>query len=203
MNREKSQNMPQKNMTEKTVISSSESTNLQSSTEVTLDKVVQMIDEVKKETSTEMMRQVQTDKASLITVFGVFASIISFLTIEFQFLRTICSFEKLIGFTIILASLLLCFNIALDYLVKSRIDKETPMPNMIFTIFVLALFVLGIVFMYRGNEEKCKDNKIYEKYLENFENQQVEFNENYLNAQNKKYNEINDRITGIEKQIKK
>lgn len=178
---------------------------------ITIETVRKEINEVKEnflktaksDANEEIKKQVQTDKASLITVFGIFASIISFLTIEFQFLRTICSFEKLIGFTLILASLLLCFNLALDYLVKSRTDKETPKPNVIFCILVVILFILGIKFIYLGNEEKCRDNKIYEKYLENFTNQQTEFNQNYKKEQNDKFNEINAKIGDIEKQIKK
>jgi len=157
----------------------------------------------KTEASEEIRNQVQTDKASLITVFGIFASIISFLTIEFQFLRTICSFEKLIGFTLILSSLLLCFNLALDYLVKSRTDIRTPKPNIIFSIFVIVLFLTGIFFMFFGNEEKCMDNKIYDKYSEDFANQQTQFNQDYMNVQNKKYDEIETKIGDIEKQIKK
>lgn len=157
----------------------------------------------KTEASEEIRKQVQTDKASLITVFGIFASIISFLTIEFQFLRTICSFEKLVGFTLILSSLLFCFNIALDYLVKSRTDGETPRPSTIFSVFVIILFILGICFIYSGNEEKCKDNKVYDKYSESFTNQQAEFNQKYTDEQDKKFNDINTKILDIEKQIKK
>ncbi len=157
----------------------------------------------KTEATEEIRKQVQTDKASLITVFGVFASVISFLTIEFQFLRTICNFEKLLGFTLILASLLLCFNLALDYLVKSRTDKETQKPNIIFSVFILILFILGILFTFLGNEKMCNDNKIYEKYSEYFNAQQIEFNQKYTNEQNKKYNEIETRVGNIENQIKK
>lgn len=141
----------------------------------------------KKEADEEIRKQVQTDKTSLITVFGIFASIISFLTIEFQFLRTICSFEKLIGFTLILASLLLCFNLALDYLVKSRTDTKTPTPNILFGVYIIFLLVIGISFIFLGNEEKCKDNKIYEKYSEDFKNQQME---------------IQSKVEDIDKQLK-
>jgi len=155
------------------------------------------------EASEEIRNQVQTDKASMITVFGIFASIVSFLTIEFQFLRTVCSFEKLIGFTIILASLLLCFNVALDYLVKSRTDIKTPKPNTAFSIFVVIFFLAGIYFTSLGNEEKCKDNKIYEKYSEEFKNQQTDFNHNYTNERNEKIKEIEARIKNIENQIEK
>jgi len=172
---------------------------------ITEETIRKAIEKAKNEfliaTKTEIQKQAQTDRASLITVFGIFASIISFLTIEFQFLRTICSFEKLVGFTLILASLLLCFNLALDYLVKSRTDKETPKPNLIFNISAVILFILGIIFINFGNEEKCKDNKIYEKYSEEFKNQQTEFNQNYTIEQNKKYNEIKSKIEIIEKAI--
>lgn len=151
----------------------------------------------------EITKQVQADKASIITVFGIFASIISFLTIEFQFLRTVCSFEKLIGFSLILGSLLLSFNLALDYLVKSRTDTKTPKPSIFFCIFVTALFILGIFFIYSGNEEICKENKVYEKYSEDFKNQQRDFNQSYVVEQNNKYNELETEIVNIKKQIKK
>lgn len=207
--------MPKKNQQSNTVGEKSSFQPTQSEPPITLNEAKREIAEAigkakedflkiaKTEASEEIRKQVQTDKASLITVFGVFASIISFLTIEFQFLRTICSFEKLIGFTLILASLLLCFNLALDYLVKSRTDKETPKPNIIFGVFLIILFISGICYTYLGNEEKCKDNKIYEKYSGNFENKQMEFNQNYTSEQNKKYNELNNKIEDIEKQIKK
>lgn len=157
----------------------------------------------KTEATEEIRKQVQTDKASLITVFGIFASIISFLTIEFQFLRTICSLEKLLGFTLILASLLLCFNLALDYLVKSRTDKETPKPNIIFGIFVVILFTLGIYYTSLGNEAMCQDNKIFEKYSENFLDQQEEFNKTYGSEQDKKYNEIQSDVNNIKMKMNK
>ncbi len=153
--------------------------------------------------SEEIKSQVQTDKASLITVFGIFASIISFLTIEFQFLRTICSFEKLIGFTLILCSLLLCFNIGLDYLVKSRTDSETAKPERIFSVFVIILFIIGIcITSFLGNEEKCNNNKIYEKYSAEFTSQQDDFNKSYKNDLEQKYRELENKILNVQNQIK-
>ena len=68
---------------------------------VTLQEVETMIKnaEIKilQKADHKINEQVQTDKASLITVFGLFASIISFLTIEFQFLKTIDNFNRIIG----------------------------------------------------------------------------------------------------------
>jgi hypothetical protein len=118
----------------------------------------------------EMIRkQVQLDKASLITVFGIFASIISFLTIEFQFLKTVCSFEKILGFTLILFSLLFTFNVALDYLVKSRLDKKTPELSKHFTSLIALFFLIGILLTYKGNEEFCRENEIYQRYSDEYD----------------------------------
>ena len=64
--------------------------------------------------------EIQKDKSSMITVFGIFASIISFLTIDFQFLKTICDPGIILSFTFILFGMLICFNLALDSLVSKR-----------------------------------------------------------------------------------
>lgn len=95
------------------------------------------------EAKREIEKQVQTDKASLITVFGIFASIISLLTIEFQFLQKASSAKSVLGLSLVLFASLFGFNIALDYLVKSRLDKETPYPNLFFAVFTMLLFALG------------------------------------------------------------
>ncbi len=118
--------------------------------ELNLDDVKQMIETAKnkavQEAKDEMAKQIQTDKATLITIFGIFASIVSFLTIEFQFLKNLPSIEKILGFSCILFSLLLGFNIGLDYLIKSRLYHETPKPHKYFYLLIFCLFVLGIIF---------------------------------------------------------
>ena len=67
------------------------------------------LDRVLQDAKEEIAKQIQTDKATLITIFGIFASITSFLTIEFQFLKTISSIEKILGFTLVLFALLFGF----------------------------------------------------------------------------------------------
>src|SRR5437868_4106995 len=42
----------------------------------------------------EIDKQIQTAQASFITVFGIFASITSFLTIEFQFLKGLANINQ-------------------------------------------------------------------------------------------------------------
>ena len=153
--------------------------------------------EVREDADKAIREQVQMDKASLITVFGIFASVISFLTIEFQFLKTLCSFEKILGFTLILFALLFGFNVALDYLVKSRLDKQTPRPNLYFILMVVIIFIGGVYFTFQGNEEICKDNKIYQRYSDQFEANSTEQQEEIQGE----LNNINSKIQGLELMI--
>lgn len=150
--------------------------------------------EVKDDADKAIREQVQTDKASLITVFGIFASVISFLTIEFQFLKTLCSLEKILGFSLILFALLFGFNVALDYLIKSRLDKQTPKPNLFFTIMVMGVFFAGVYFTFQGNEEFCRENKIYQRYSDKFD-------EYFLDRQEElqiQFNDVNSKIENLE-----
>jgi hypothetical protein len=122
------------------------------------------LDKVLSEAKDEISRQIQTDKATLITIFGIFASITSFLAIELQFLKTISDLDQIIGFSCILFALLLGFNIALDYLVKSRIDKEIPKPHICYYAFVFILF--GVGFLFISDKKTLQENQNYQKSIE-------------------------------------
>ena len=175
--------------------------------DVIFDKVEKLFKTAEIETDKKIRQAVETDKASLITVFGIFASITSFLTIEFQFLKTICSYEKLLGFTLVLFALLLGFNLGLDYLVKSRTQKDVTEPPLTiasywmkkitapmqpkeeskpkrsinyldrYCIFIGVLLLVGIYFASIGNEYKCREDAIHNRYVEEFEERQGEFEE--------------------------
>jgi hypothetical protein len=129
--------------------------------------------ETKEYVKAEIEKQVQTDKASLITVFGTFASILAFLTVEFQFLKTINTLEKITGFTLILFSLLISFNLILDYVIKLRTQNNTSKPNI--TIFVAMIIILlgGIYLTSRNNfadmNEWKKQNEELSDKIKNYE----------------------------------
>lgn len=111
---------------------------------VTLQEVETMIKnaEIKilQKADHKINEQVQTDKASLITVFGLFASIISFLTIEFQFLKTIDNFNRIIGFNFLLFAHLFGLNLGLDYLVKRRSHY------VLYAGIFFSTLILGLIF---------------------------------------------------------
>lgn len=102
--------------------------------------------------------KLQTDKASLITVFGTFASLLAFLTVEFQFLKTIETIEKITGFTLVLFCLLISFNLILDYVVQSRMENRVKAPNIFIVLILIIVFGLGIFFSAQENWSNKKIN---------------------------------------------
>lgn len=117
----------------------------------TEEKINRIADDAKK----EMAGQIQTDKISLITIFGVFASVLSFLTIEIQILKGLeSSLKEKLGFSFVLGALLLIFPIALDYLVASRFNSAHKQEMVgeymrlgIYVALVIVLFGTGIWFI--------------------------------------------------------
>lgn len=89
---------------------------------------------------------VQKVQDSFFAIFGIWASILSFLTIEFQFLKTLSHVGQIIGFTLILFSLLLSFNLALDCIVTSR-SSQKPRTHWVLMLLIAIAFLIGIFFI--------------------------------------------------------
>lgn len=113
-------------------------------------KIGQIVDDAKK----EMATQIQVDKVALMSIFSIFAFVLSFLTIEFRFLQSVESVGEILAFTLILCSLLLCFPLSLDYLITSRMyditDSAKHAANKRFCALlaiIVALFAIGIWFI--------------------------------------------------------
>lgn len=119
---------------------------------VRLDTVEKMIatakDEVLRDARSEIDKQVQMDKALLITVFGIFASVLSFLTIEFSFFKKFDDLKSISGFSCILFSLLLGFNIGLDYLIRNNVHNTGNAYVRNYIIFGTIIFLIGILLVF-------------------------------------------------------
>jgi hypothetical protein len=111
------------------------------------ETIDQAVKEAVKEAKLEIEKQMQSAQASFLTIFGIFASILSFLTIEFQFLKGLEEINQIIGFTLILWALLFSFNMALDYVATSRLHHKKVKLNKYFTAAVVLIFALGIAFL--------------------------------------------------------
>lgn len=108
----------------------------------------------------EIETQMQNERISLITIFGIFASIISFLTVEVQCFKAATSLWDIVGFCCVIFALLLGFNIGLDYMIKTRIDEGVPRLHWFYIGLIIGLFAIGCGAIYRGEQELRPSNLI-------------------------------------------
>lgn len=123
-------------------------------TEEAVNKMIEKAKSDFRNETKEIEKQVLLERASLITVFGLFASITSFLIIEFQCLKTVSNIWDIIGFSCVIFALLLGFNIGLDYLIKSRFDKEGLKLHWSYILFVVIFFAAGCGSIFYGEKRE-------------------------------------------------
>lgn len=159
-------------------------------------------------------QRIATDKASIISVFGVFASVVAFVSFEIQAFKTLCTYSKLAGFTLILLGSLLTFNLILHYLAKTWVGKDDthsffervtkrPEGSIIFLMSIL-LIAFGVWTSKFGNEETCRENLIYQRFEVESNKKQIDFEskfgerinqiENQNNINSKKIDELSKTI---------
>jgi hypothetical protein len=119
---------------------------IEKSTPIDQETVERMIEDAKDEVIRHASEQVQKTQDSFMTIFGLFSAILSFLTIEFQFLRTLSHVNQIIGFSLLLASLLLSFNLTLDYMVTKRFSQGHSNYYCV-ALLILAFLGLGVFFV--------------------------------------------------------
>lgn len=150
----------------------------------------------------EIQKEIKTDKASLFTVFGIFASIVTFVSIEIQILKTICDFWNVVGFSIIMLASLITFVLILDYIGRgwrNDINSEIKQFPWILTIFIILLFAVGFISVsFSSKEISCKDEAIYKRYENYFWEKQIEIESLYKNKIQNLQNEIDDNKKAIE-----
>lgn len=124
----------------------------------------------------EAIRQIQLDKESFTMVFGLFASLLSFLTIEFQLFKSLYSWQKILGFSSLLCALILIFNLTLSYFLQTRKDAVRPWDLYVIIAF---LFVVGIGFASCGNEEAIRKTHTYQRAYKVFQEEQGKLYRSY------------------------
>lgn len=125
----------------------------------------------------QIRKEIATDKASLFTVFGVFASIVTFLSVEIQILMRFDDPWNSSGFSLIILASLLIFITLLDYIGRGwRDDSTQQLKNFPWVLFAITtlIFLTGLFLTSRGNEQKSKENLIYMRYEKDFTERQVE-----------------------------
>jgi hypothetical protein len=136
----------------------------------TVPRVDEQVQEMQKALR-DLKEQVQKDRTDFVTLVSLFAGVITFLTVEFQFLKTVCSGERIIGFSMLLWSLLFSLNITLMFLLdnsQGELFLQKAKRYWLLVVFIAINFCGGIFFIIRSNEEIARENKIYEKFSQEF-----------------------------------
>lgn len=161
---------------------------------------------VKDHVKDEIQKEIKYDKASLFTVFGIFASIVTFVSIEIQILKTLCDFWNVVGFSIIILASLLSFILILDYIGRGwRNDFRLELKQFpwILMIFIILLFATGFISTsFSTKEVSCKDEAIFKKYENDFLDKRLELEKMYNDRIQNLQNEIDNNkkaIEGLEK----
>ena len=147
-------------------------------------------------------KRLATNTTNLITVFGIFASIVTFLSIEIQIFKNICDPLRLLGFSLIVLASLVSFIFVLHVIANFWINEKTKEYPKIIIAFILLFFIGGIVLFFIGNDEvSCKENFIFQRYSNDFNNRQLDLETDTNSKLNNFEKQFNDQIKSVEKQI--
>jgi hypothetical protein len=143
-----------------------------------------------------------TDKASLMTVFGIFASVVTFLSVEIQFLKNVCDPLRLVGFSLVLLASLLSFVWMLHLLANFWINERVKDHPKLLVVFIVLLFGLGGTLLVLGKDEiSCRDNYLFQKYNDDFNSRQIELEKKLSTGVNNLKQEVNIKLNKIESEI--
>jgi hypothetical protein len=112
------------------------------------ETVARMIQESKDDVMRRANEQLQKAQDSSITIIGIFSSIFSFLTIEFQILNGLSDIRQTMGLSLLLFAMLLSFNLALDYIVARRFNQECRTHYFLMLLVIMA-FSMGLLFLWQ------------------------------------------------------
>ena len=86
------------------------------------------------------------ERQNNITVFGIFASLVTFFSIEIQIFKNIENFWLLIGLSAFLVSSMLIFVLSLGAVVRNDLGWKSIFRNPVFWIFLLFLIFSFLIF---------------------------------------------------------
>lgn len=111
----------------------------------------------------ELRESLKGERITQFTVFGIFASLLVVLNIEFSLFKDIHSITKLIGVSLILLSSLLIFNIITFQIFSLFTTDEKPQQNeTLYTIFTF-VFIVGIIFTFWGSNDPKMDPEVFKE----------------------------------------
>ncbi len=118
-----------------------------SDAEKEVDKVNKSLIKLQKKIKT-----LSNEKSSYLLFFGLFASILSFFSIELQIFKTVHSFWKLTGLSMIFLSLMLLFNVVIYHLSHLPPSEDKNKVETLYMVLGIC-FLAGIFFSFLGSDK--------------------------------------------------
>lgn len=103
--------------------------------------------------------RLNSERLNSITIFGIFASLVTFLSVEIQIFKNIENFWILIGLTSFLVSSLLLFVFSINSIIKDRLKFKDFFNNPIFLIFVFFLFFSFLMFSLNSKDISANEQQ--------------------------------------------
>ncbi len=103
-------------------------------------------------------------KKDFFIIFGLFASLVTFFSIEIQILKTINDFWLLLGFSSFLISIILLFTFTLNNIVKDK-NKWKDLWSPVFVLILIFLFVSFLFFGIYFRMEIAGFYKCYKTFV--------------------------------------
>lgn len=128
---------------------------------------------IEDEVRAEIKKQVAIDKNYLLTAFWIFASIVTFISVEVQILKSVCSWFTLAWLSFIILWWLGLFVILIDYIGRDRSEEDNNEEDnkkkknkilMIILSFTCCVFIIGVLLVWKWDEQQCKENEIHQKF---------------------------------------
>jgi len=126
---------------------------------VTEDQIMPIVKKAVEARLGEIERKIEKDRTSILSIFGIFASIIAFLSVQVQILQKATSFNQLISLSLILMAGLLCFVVALQWITKMWIEDNKKSSLIALVITVVVLLLGCFYFGYKSLNDQNEINK--------------------------------------------
>jgi len=93
-----------------------------------------------------LKQDLTNERLNNITIFGIFASLVTFLSVEIQVFKNIDNFWLLVGLSAFLVSSLLLFVFSIHSIARNKLGWKDFLSTPIFWLFILFLFFSFFIF---------------------------------------------------------
>ncbi|MBI5306747.1 hypothetical protein HZB04_04175 [Candidatus Wolfebacteria bacterium] len=94
-----------------------------------------------------LKQDLTNERLNNITIFGIFASLVTFLSVEIQVFKNIDNFWLLIGLSAFLVSSLLLFIFSIHSIARNKLGWKDFLSTPIFWLFILFLIFSFVIFV--------------------------------------------------------